>query len=129
MLLMDNVRSNAILEKWGKELLSEKFVPFPKKLIRILPCLIGGEIAIEEFVLLLALIDYKRDSSTSVPENSYLSRVSGLSEESVVQTLDSLRDKRFLRIGKPGISTEIDYSMFLDFCSREVERFDSGKGS
>jgi predicted transcriptional regulator len=70
----------AIIAKWGYEVLSEGFIPFPKKLLRCLPELLGDD-GIRRLQAILAIIDYRRSEPIGLPSKDFLAYNAGLTLE------------------------------------------------
>lgn len=99
--------------KWSGPLLSEGFVPFPKKLVRCLGRVLQGPEAINELAVLLAVTDYKRPSVSRPPSVEYLAFVAGLSAEETTAILSRLEAKKLIRVQVQPLGLEIDTSGFV----------------
>ena len=88
----------AVLEKWSPDVLSEGFVPFPKKLVRCLQQVFDSSDSVKEIAALLAVIDFKRPNLTRNPSLHYLAFLAGLAESDFDAALQRLRTKRYVEI-------------------------------
>jgi hypothetical protein len=87
-----------IRAKWPAELLGEGFVPLPKKLLRALGGLFEDSREIDELVVLLAAVDYKRDNFERFPTVEYLAFVAGIPEKRFREALSRLKKKHWVEI-------------------------------
>jgi hypothetical protein len=80
-----------VLAKWDGAVLSEGFVPLPKRLLRCLPQIFSGEDAIERFMVVMAIADYLRPNLTRGPSSAFLAFLSGLPVDRVDRILSDLK--------------------------------------
>ncbi len=80
---------DAAIAKWGLAVLSEGFVPFPKKLLRCLPSILG-ENGIEKLQVIMSIVDYLRDDLKNPPSKDYLAFIAGLPKERFKAVLTEL---------------------------------------
>lgn len=78
-----------VRHKWGKELLTEGFVPFPKRLLRTLATVFGKP-DFEILQVILAVADFARPNLRQSPSVSYLAFLAGLDEGTFMQRLTEL---------------------------------------
>jgi hypothetical protein len=100
-----------IRAKWPAELLGEGFVPLPKKLLRTLGGLFQGAHEIDELVVLLATVDYKRDDYDRLPTVEYLAFVAGIPEKRFKEALSRLKKKRWIEIDLEPKDDSMDISV------------------
>lgn len=81
----------AAIAKWSGDILSEGFVPFPKKLLRTLGQTFN-EPAYERLQVVLAIVDYIRPSLTNPPSVEYVAFVAGLTPERCRVVLNDLKN-------------------------------------
>lgn len=81
----------AAIAKWGYPVLAEGFVPFPKKLLRRLPVVLG-ENAVERLQVILAIVDYLREDLKNAPSKDYLAFIAGLPIERFKAVLVELQE-------------------------------------
>jgi len=100
----------ALLLKWSPEVVDEGFVPFPKKLLRVLHQIFKGEEAMEELAVILAIVDYRRPNLTRPPSCGYLAFLAGLPDGRVREILKTLEAKELIKCmeGPIGIDVDID---------------------
>lgn len=119
--------------KWPVGLLAEGFVPFPKTALRGIAKILEGPNAMEELVLLLAIIDFKRPSMTRDPSIEYLAFTIGVSVEEASRILTRLVEKglvtvsqgdRGLSIGVEGLFTKIASIALADISPPNVSTDD-----
>jgi hypothetical protein len=84
-----------IRAKWGDEVLTEGFVPFPKTLLRALPRLFAGSEVVEELGVVLALADYRRRNMRTLPSIEYLAFVAGMPTKAFRAALGRLKAKQW----------------------------------
>ena len=87
---------DAVAHKWGEKLLSEGFVPFPKRLLRCAPQVFKGELRMSELCAVLAIVDYQRPQVTRKPSLDHLASVAGLTETKFRSCLRSLKKRKLL---------------------------------
>jgi hypothetical protein len=100
-----------LIHKWSAGVLSEGFVPFPKKLLRCAPRLFEGPDSVKDLAVVLSIVDFNRDKLWRQPSLAFLSFVAGLSEEDVMASLDRLEQKSFIRVSGDfitGLNIQID---------------------
>jgi len=85
--------SSILKEKWPQDLLLEGYVPLPKRVLRALPALFPDDNAIEELVVLLAYIDYRRPAVSRKPSLEFLAFNSGLTTKRFASALQRLERK------------------------------------
>jgi hypothetical protein len=92
----------AVTAKWPRPVLSEGFVPFPKRLLRCCTKIFPGEEGLEDLVVALAIVDYLRPSQTKLPSLSYLAFLAGMTPERYEVVLQRLVDRKLVRAeGQP----------------------------
>lgn len=84
--------------KWPDDLLSEGFVPFPKRILRVLRLLFEGVEEIEEIAVLLAVIDYKRPNQMRQPTMATLAYNAGLPLGDFKDALSRLKHRGWVAI-------------------------------
>jgi hypothetical protein len=100
-----------ILAKWPVELLGEGFVPFPKKLLRTLGVLFENSREIDELVVLLAAVDYKRDNFDNRPSVEYLAFTAGIPARRFREALSRLKKKAWVEIDVEPADDTIDITI------------------
>lgn len=96
----------AAIAKWGYPVLSEGFVPLPKKLLRRLPAVLGGN-ALEKLQVILAIVDFLREDLKSQPSKDYLAFIAGLPVERFKVILKELEEAELI-----DVSGTDDFVMF-----------------
>lgn len=107
--------------KWSDSVLTEGFVPFPKKLIRCLHGLFPGTEQIKELSALLAVIDFKRAAQIRNPTADYLAFIAGLSESDFLAALERLAEKDYIRFSADAEGIEANVQPFIDAIKRETQ--------
>jgi len=100
--------------KWDGRVLTEGFVPFPKRLIRCLPVLFSGPQALEELAVVLAIVDYRRPNVSRPPSVDYLAFIAGIEKLVFRQVLDRLVEKNWLLVRGEDEYLEIELTGLLD---------------
>ena len=91
--------TNVVNYKWhGPALLSEGFVPFPKRLLRSMDALWPGDRSIQQLAVILAIADYRRPGIRP-PSAGLLAFEAGLSLEVFDERLKELADVGLLEVG------------------------------
>jgi hypothetical protein len=89
-----SVRVPAVVAaKWAPEVLDEGFVPFPKRLIRTLARIFRGEHGVANLAVVLAIVDYRRDTPVREPSIGYLAFNAGLTTEEFRERLADLHEQ------------------------------------
>jgi len=109
-----------VVEKWSAAVLSEGFVPFPKRLVRSLHRIFPGVDSMKELSVLLAVVDYKRPNLTRPPSRAYLAFLAGLDEEEFTAALDRLVSKGHVRVAGDSDGMEITVNGVLAAIERET---------
>jgi hypothetical protein len=100
-----------ILAKWPAEMLGEGFVPLPKRLLRMLGRLFEGSREIDELVVLLAAVDYKRENYDRRPTVEYLAFVAGLPIKRFREALSRLKKKGWIEIDVEPVDDTMDIAV------------------
>jgi hypothetical protein len=101
--------------KWPGGVLSEGFVPFPKKLLRSLGALFGKSEELEDLAVLLAIVDFKRANQTRHPSLDFLSFVSGIPEDAVDRSISRMRSKGWVEHAVDEIDgNDVDHSKLIE---------------
>jgi hypothetical protein len=87
--------------KWPDSLLIEGFVPFPKKLLRVMPRLLTAQHGVEDLALILSLVDYKRRNLSRNPTVAYIGYVAGLAEDTARAGLERLKKRKWIQVDAP----------------------------
>ena len=87
-----------VVEKWSGPVLTEGFVPVPKKLVRCLTRLFAEAGAIQELAVLLAIVDFKRPKLRRLPSPEFLAFLAGLEDSEFVSALRRLEDKGYVQV-------------------------------
>ena len=106
--------------KWPGRALDEGFVPFPKRLIRVLTQF-GDATLIQELTVLLAVVDYNRERLEAGPSLQLLAFNSGLDELVVAGCLDRMRQKNWIQIDYEGDRLRIRIDGFVAELERMTE--------
>jgi len=93
-----------ILHKWSATVLSEGFVPFPKKLLRCVHRLFEGPDPMKDLAVVLAIVDFSREKLVRQPSLAFLSFIAGLSEEDVKASLERLKAKSYIQVSGDSIT-------------------------
>jgi len=108
-------------EKWSASVLSEGFVPFPKKLLRCMHTLFSGPAAITELAALLAIVDYRRPNLTRNPSKRFLAFLAGLPEDRFDAALAGLEGKGYITVGGTADNLEIGLDGLLKRIGAETD--------
>jgi hypothetical protein len=87
-----------IFAKWKPELLTEGYVPVPKRLLRTFHELFGGASEVDELVALLAIVDYKRANLKNLPSIEYLSFMAGIPQKEFNAALKRLKKRKWIEV-------------------------------
>jgi hypothetical protein len=82
--------------KWSEPLLSDGFVPFPKRLMRCAPKVFTGKLRMSELSVMLAIVDYQRPLVSRKPSLPYLARAAGVTERRFRRCLRALNSRGLL---------------------------------
>ncbi|AMV32128.1 hypothetical protein VN12_08395 [Pirellula sp. SH-Sr6A] len=80
------------LAKWGYEVLEEGFVPFPKKLLRCLPSVVGSD-GIDQLRVILSIADFMRSDMKAPPSIDYLAFIAGMPRDKFKESLRLLQER------------------------------------
>ena len=105
--------SDAVSSKWGRALLDEGFVPFPKRLLRCAPRLFRGELRMSELCCVLAIADFQRPQLLRKPSLSHLANVAGLTERRFRRCIQSLASRGLLEWRGTEEAIDFDYTPLL----------------
>lgn len=94
--------------KWSRIVLDEGFVPFPKRLLRVLPQLFSGQHAIEDLAVVLAIVDYRRPELYRGPSVDFLAFNAGMTKEMFLERVESLDERGLLVKGGSDDDLNID---------------------
>ncbi|HWW02605.1 MAG TPA: hypothetical protein VNZ64_23100 [Candidatus Acidoferrum sp.] len=108
-----------IVEKWSAGVLSEGFVPFPKKLVRALHRIFTGAESAKDIAAVLAIVDFRRPNLTRLPSLAFLAFLAGLSEEEFNSTLGRLQAAGYIRIEGDRSGLSISLTGLLDAIDKE----------
>jgi|SRR5579862_7452168 len=98
-----------VIAKWKEDILTEGFVPLPKKLLRVMPEVFGKD-GIIDLAVVLAVVDFKRPRQSMMPSLDYLAFIAGLSRSVFWERLRALEARGFITIGgdQDNLKVEID---------------------
>lgn len=82
---------HTLTTKWSEDILSEGFVPLPKKFVRCLSS-VFVEPSYERLQLIMAIVDYIRPNLSNPPSVEYLAFTAGLTPERCKTCLDDLKN-------------------------------------
>jgi len=91
------------IPKWDKETLKEGYIPFPKKLLRVLSEVMRSA-EYERLQVILSMVDYLREDLTKPPSVDHLAHVAGLSVERFKEIMLSFAAEKYQ--DKPWITLE-----------------------
>jgi hypothetical protein len=91
--------------KWGDALLSEGFIPFPKRLLRVLSKLFDEDFSLLQVVL--AVADYDRPNLRQMPSVAYLAHLAGMNEEEFMEAVGKLVSKGLVNTSGDNDSMQI----------------------
>lgn len=80
----------ALTAKWSASVLDEGYVPFPKRLIRASRMLFGGATGLEQLMVVLALVDFRRLNQQRFPSVGFLAFTAGMEPERFQERLNEL---------------------------------------
>jgi hypothetical protein len=102
--------SETVNLKWGgPELLEEGFVPFPKRLLRCMSTLWGGDTTLQQLAVILAIADYRRPKMTRLPSVGVLAHEAGLATDVFDKRMKELVEMGYLQVS--GSSEELKVSL------------------
>ena len=108
--------------KWAVNVLSEGFVPFPKKLLRTMTALFQGDVGVEELNVILAIVDFKRPGNKSDLSVEYLAFLAGLNPSRVPSILDRLVQRGLITVEQDAIGRlNIDYPGLISAIEKIAE--------
>lgn len=84
-------KSEVLTAKWAEPVLDEGYIPFPKRLIRSAARIFHGEYAIEQLLVVLALVDYLRPNLKRSPSIGYLAFHAGMDSDRFQERLRELK--------------------------------------
>lgn len=106
---------SAILkEKWPEDLLLEGYVPLPKRVLRALPTLFPDDKAIEELVVVLSYIDYRRPAVSRKPSLEFLAFNAGLTPKQFTAAIRRLEKKGHVSRSGDDERVTLDLDGFMD---------------
>ena len=76
--------------KWSEAVLDEGYVAFPKRLIRAARKLFSGPTGLEQLMVVLALVDYRRPNQLRFPSIGFLAFTAGIEPERFQERLNEL---------------------------------------
>lgn len=110
-----------IVQKWSETVLSEGFVPFPKKLLRCLHRVFQGPDSSKELAVVLAIVDFNRLRLTRLPSLAFLSFVAGLNQAEVQVILERLKQKTYVQIVGDSEGLDINLNGLLKVIETETK--------
>ena len=110
-----------VVEKWSPTVLSEGFVPFPKRLVRCLHRIFPGGASMKELSVLLAIVDYKRPNLTRLPSLAYLAFLAGLDVDEFSTTLVHLENRGLVQVGGNREGLDITLNGLLQTIEAETQ--------
>ena len=112
------------MAKWSPEVLSEGFVPFPKKLLRTLGSVFGPSPALDEVAAILAVVDFKRRNQTREPSIDYLSFIAGIPQADLSNALKRLEDRGLIEVSGNNATDEceVDHRKLLELIDAESSK-------
>ena len=84
--------------KWPGRMLDEGFAPLPKRLLRCMGKVFGGPHAIDEFRVIMAIVDYIRPDLYRWPSYEYLAFVAGMSKHKFTERLKAMQERQWLEV-------------------------------
>jgi hypothetical protein len=96
-----------VVEKWSSSVLSEGFVPFPKKLLRSMHRIFTGSDSMLELSVVLAIVDFRRPNVTRPPSLDYLAFLAGLDPVEFQKVLVQLESKGYIQVAGGPAGLEI----------------------
>jgi hypothetical protein len=88
--------SATLNDKWGRDVLDEGYVVFPKRLLRCLPNIFGDTNEIKELQVCLAVADFFRPDLKRGPSLAFLAFSTSLEEDQIKEIMRGLRSKGLL---------------------------------
>jgi hypothetical protein len=110
-----------VLEKWSPSVLSEGFVPFPKKLVRSMRQIFNSPDSIKELAVVLAVVDFKRPNLTRKPSLAYLAFLAGFEESEFEAVLHQLELKGYIQTSGTHDGMEISLVGLMQTIEKETE--------
>jgi len=103
-----------VVAKWNAEVLSEGFIPFPKRLLRCLPKLFQGQHALEHLAVILAVVDYKRPQLNRPPSAEYLAFIAGMETELFNRRIDELKAQGRVVVQGTDVAIDVNLEPFIE---------------
>lgn len=96
-----------VVHKWSSEILSEGFVPLPKKFLRTMADVMEGN-SFDHLQALFAIVDYLRPNLRNPPSVEYLAFVAGLTPERFKECLDGLAKQGLIEYEGQDVALRFD---------------------
>jgi len=87
----------AAIAKWSAAVVEEGFIPFPKRLLRVLSAIFSSQ-EIKLLQAVLAIVDFRRAKQAFPPSRDYLAFIAGLPSEEFSQLLAELKSRGLVEI-------------------------------
>ena len=115
-----------VREKWieDDDVLDEGFVPFPKRLIRCLPEVLGERDGMSLLAVVLAVVDDRRPAQSRPPSLQQLAHIAGLSATKFKRCLSELVAMKYATSDGPDEAIDVGLEGLL----KEVARKTSDEG-
>ncbi len=109
------------IAKWGYPVLSEGFVPFPKKFLRSFPGILGSNAA-EKLQVILAIVDYIRDDLKNPASKAFLAHLAGLPVETFKSVLSELEASKLIEVKGTDDAIEVKVDGLVNAVLRVTEK-------
>jgi hypothetical protein len=104
-----------IKAKWSPDLLTEGFVPFPKRVLRGLTAIFrDGKTGIERLAVILAVVDYKRPNLRRPANVDYLAFIAGIDAKRFKEVLSGLERDGWVSVRATNGDIHVDLDGFFD---------------
>ena len=101
----------SFLAKWPADILSEGFVPLPKKVMRTLAKLFPHSKEVKMLAALLSIVDFTRANQSRYPSLDFLSFIAGLPEAEFREVFHELASQGFIAIGSGSSDEAVKVSL------------------
>lgn len=101
--------------KWSTALLDEGYIPFPKRLLRVLPQFFSD---VRYLQVVLAVVDYARPNLSRAPSYEYLAFNAGMTVDDFKRHVTELQQRGLVSVSGPDEAISIT----LDGLKAQIER-------
>ena len=106
--------------KWSGRTLDEGFTPLPKRLLRCMGKLFGGTNGIDDFRVVMAIVDFIRPGLYRWPSYEFLAYVAGMSEQKLKSRVADMQARGLLEAKEIGNGDQVVIN--INGLIKEIER-------